>query len=135
MSSQSPILNGIRVVDFGHYVAGPMAGMLLADHGADVIKVDPPGGPGFASPANAMWNRGKRSIALDLHKEADRAIARDLIRDADVVIENFRPGTMARWGLADRDVRKDNPGLVYLSLPGFAPGDPRSAVPAFEGTI
>lgn len=135
MASQSSILKGIKVVDFGHYVAGPMAGMLLADHGADVIKIDPPGGPVYASAGNAMWNRNKRSIALDLRVEADRVIARQLMAEADVVIENFRPGRMAAWGLADADVRPANPGLIYLSLPGFASTDPRSANPVFDGTI
>ena len=62
-------LEGIRVIDFGHYIAGPLTGMLLADYGADVIKVDPPGGPRCKTPANATWNRGKRSILLDLKQK------------------------------------------------------------------
>lgn len=135
MTAQSSILRNIKVIDFGHYAAGPMAGMLLADQGADVIKIDPPGGPVFDTPANAMWNRGKRRIALDLHNEADRVIALDLMRDADVVIENFRPRTMAKWGLAETDIRDLNPGLIYVSMPGFSPEDPRSQFQAWEGTI
>jgi crotonobetainyl-CoA:carnitine CoA-transferase CaiB-like acyl-CoA transferase len=66
-------LNGIRVIDFGQYIAGPLTAMLLADHGADVIRVDPPTGPFWDTPANATWNRGKRSIALDLRRDEDRA--------------------------------------------------------------
>ena len=65
-------LDGIRVIDFGQYIAGPMAAMFLADHGADVIRIDPPGGPRYDTPANATWNRGKRSIVLDLKQENDR---------------------------------------------------------------
>jgi crotonobetainyl-CoA:carnitine CoA-transferase CaiB-like acyl-CoA transferase len=128
-------LDGVRVIDFGQYVAGPMAGMLLADQGADVIKVDPPGGPAWDAPANATWNRGKRSITLDLGNEADRATARDLIASASVVIENFRPGVMARFGLDAETMTAADPALIYLSLPGFAPDDPRAGVHAYEGVV
>src|SRR5437899_1501916 len=92
-------LDGIRVVDFGQYVAGPLAAMLLADQGADVVHVDPPGGPRMRTPANATWNRGKGSVVLDLRSDAGLAEARRLVADADVVIENFRPGVMERLGL------------------------------------
>src|SRR3990172_2284748 len=92
-------LEGTRVIDFGQYVAGPMAAMLLADQGADVIRVEPPGGPRFDTPAHATWNRGKRATVLDLKTPDDLAAARRLIASADVVIENFRPGVMDRLGL------------------------------------
>jgi crotonobetainyl-CoA:carnitine CoA-transferase CaiB-like acyl-CoA transferase len=92
-------LDSIRVIDFGQYIAGPLCGMLLADQGADVIRVDPPGGPVWQTPANATWNRGKRSISLDLKQPGDIDTARRLMASADVVIENFRPGVMARLGL------------------------------------
>jgi len=128
-------LDGVRVIDFGHYVAGPVAGMLLADQGADVIKVDPPWGPGFDSPGNATWNRGKRSICLDLKNTEDALVARQLVQSADVTIENFRPGVMERLGLGEQSCRLENPGLVYTSMPGFAAEDPRSAYPAWEGVI
>jgi crotonobetainyl-CoA:carnitine CoA-transferase CaiB-like acyl-CoA transferase len=128
-------LEGIRVIDFGQYIAGPLAGMLLADQGADVIKVDPPSGPAWDTPANATWNRGKRSIALDLKSEAGRATARELIASADVVIENFRPDVMDRLGLGAEAMTASSPTLVYLSLPGFAPDDPRAALPAYEGVV
>jgi len=128
-------LEGLRVIDFGQYVAGPMAAMLLADQGADVIRVDPPGGPRFATPANATWNRGKRSIVLDLKSPADREAARKLVASADVVIENFRPGVMERLGLGATEMTAANPRLIYCSLPGFAADDPRAGVRAWEGTV
>ena len=128
-------LDGIRVVDFGQYIAGPLAGMLLADQGADVIKVDPPGGPRWKNPGNATWNRGKRSIVLDLKRADDLSTAQALIQTADVLIQNFRPGVMDRLGLGPAAMIKSNPRLVYCSLPGFASDDPRAAVPAYEGVV
>ena len=115
------VLEGIRVIDFGQYIAGPMAAMLLGDQGADVIRIDPPGGPRWNTPANATWNRNKRSLVLDLKKNADRGTARQLVAGADVVIENFRPGVMDRLGLgaAAMTAADVNPRLVYCSLPGF----------------
>src|SRR5262245_57795556 len=92
-------LAGVRVVDFGQYMAGPLAAMLLADASADVVRVEPPSGPRWATPANATWNRGKRSIVLDLKRVDDHAVARRLVASADVLIENFRPGVMERLGL------------------------------------
>ena len=94
-------LDGIRVIDFGQYLAGPLAALLLADQDAEVIRVDPPGGPRWRHPANAVLQRGKRSIVLDLKSPNDLAIARDLVASADVVIENFRPGVMDRLGLCE----------------------------------
>ena len=128
-------LAGVRVVDFGQYIAGPLAAMLLADQGAEVVRVDPPGGPRWATAANATWNRGKRSIVLDLQAETDRAIAARLIRTADVVVENFRPGVMERFGLGVEEALRANPRLLYCSLPGFAADDPRAALPGWEGVI
>ncbi len=128
-------LDGFRVIDFGQYIAGPLVGMLMVDQGADVIKVDPPGGPSWKTPANATWNRGKRSIVLDLKQPGDLASAKELIQSADVVVENFRPGVMDRLGLGADAMTKANPRLVYLSLPGFASDDPRASVPAWEGIL
>ena len=129
------VLEGIRVIDFGQYIAGPMAAMLLGDHGADVIRVDPPGGPRWNTPANATWNRNKRSIVLDLKQDADRETARQLIAGADVVIENFRPGVMDRLGVGATAMTTANPRLVYCSLPGFGADDPRAQVKAWEGVV
>ncbi len=131
---QAP-LTGIRVVDFGHYIAGPLTGMLLADQGAEVIKVDRPGKPDYDTPANGVFNRGKQRITLDLKDADDLATAVNLIQSADVVIENFRPGVMQRLGLGAEDMTALNPGLVYLSLPGFASTDERASIRAFEGII
>ena len=102
-------LDGIRVIDFGQYVSGPLAVMLLADQGADVIRVEPPGGPRWQTPANATWNRGKRSTVLDLKQPEDLASARALIESADVVVENFRPGVMDRLGLGPEAMSQANP--------------------------
>ena len=131
----SGALEGIRVIDFGQYIAGPMAAMLLGDHGADVIRVDPPGGPRWNTPANATWNRNKRSIVLDLKKDADCETARQLIAGADVVIENFRPGVMERLGVGAEAMTAANPRLIYCSLPGFGSDDPRAQVRAWEGVL
>jgi crotonobetainyl-CoA:carnitine CoA-transferase CaiB-like acyl-CoA transferase len=131
----SSVLEGIRVIDFGQYIAGPLTGMLLADQGADVIRVDPPGGPMWETSANATWNRGKRSILLNLKQPADLAIATRLVESADVLIENFRPGVMERLGLGAQAAAHLNPSLIYCSLPGFASDDPRAQVRAFEGVV
>jgi len=129
-------LSGIRVVDFGQYVAGPAAAMMLGDLGAEVIRIDPPGGPKWRSPAAAMLNRGKVCVELDLKTEAGIREARRLIASGDVLIENFRPGVMHRFDLGPGAVRSDNPGLVYLSLPGFASKDTeRAGLPAWEAII
>ncbi len=133
--SDACVLHGVRVIDFGQYMAGPMAAMLLADQGADVIRIDPPGGPRWNTPANATWNRNKRSIVLDLKQEADRDIARKLVATADVVVENFRPGVMARLGVGVAEMTAQNPRLIYCSLPGFGADDPRSQVRAWEGVL
>lgn len=129
------VLEGIRVIDFGQYIAGPMSAMLLGDQGADVIRVDPPGGPRWNTPANATLNRNKRGIVLDLKQDAGRETARQLIASADVVIENFRPGVMDRLGLGAAAMMAANPRLIYCSLPGFGADDPRAQVRAWEGVL
>ena len=134
----APPLAGVRVVDFGHYIAGPLAGMLLADQGAEVVKVDRPGtrSAGAGDPAEAMYNRGKTRIELDLKSEDGVAAARRLIAAADVLIENFRPGVMDRLGLGAQVVTGRHPRLIYLSLPGFASTDQGKAnIRAFEGVL
>lgn len=128
------VLRGLRVVDFGHFIAGPMTGMILADQGADVVAVRPPA-PAVAFAAAATWDRGKRIVELDLRTPEGRAGARALIARADVVIDNFRPGTMAACGLDPSQLLIDHPALVYCALPGFAPDDPRSELPGYEGVV
>lgn len=127
-------LEDIRVIDFGHYVAGPLTAVMLADQGADVIHVDNPHRPADG-PADAFLNHGKRRITLDLSAEPDRTIALDLVRGADVLVENFRPGVMDRLDLGWDTVRAAAPTLVYCSLPGFASDDPRAGQPGWEGVI
>jgi len=129
-------LAGLRVIDFGQYIAGPAVAMVLADQGAEVIRVEAPDGPFWDSPANAILNRGKRSIRLDLKRDEEREIARDLVAGADVVVENFRPGVMDRLGLGAAAMTGSNPRLVYLSLPGFSSRDEeRAGLQAFEGIV
>ena len=126
----------IRVLDFGQYLAGPLVGMILADLGAEVIRIDPPGGPWLRTPAADMLSRGKRALELDLKSTDGHARACALIRRADVLIENFRPGVMARLGLGPDRLQAMNPALVCLSLPGFASTDPELAsVSAWEAII
>lgn len=123
-------LTGIRVADFSRVLAGPHATMILADLGADVIKIESPEGDGtrqWSPPVNAVGqstyfagvNRGKRSVVLDLRSEAGVERARELATTADVVIENFKPGTMAKFGLGYDSVAAENPGVVYCSISGF----------------
>jgi crotonobetainyl-CoA:carnitine CoA-transferase CaiB-like acyl-CoA transferase len=128
-------LDGIRVIDFGQWLAGPLTALLLADQGAEVIHVDPPGGPSWKTVANATLQRGKQCLVLDLKSPAELASARSLIGSADVVIENFRPGVMDRLGLGWDAVRRGHDRLIYCSLPGFAADDPRTAMPAWEGVL
>jgi crotonobetainyl-CoA:carnitine CoA-transferase CaiB-like acyl-CoA transferase len=128
-------LAGLRVLDLGQYVAGPLTAVLLADQGADVIHVDPPGGPRLAGAADAFFNRGKRRAILDLKQPGQLAAARRLAAAADVVIENFRPGVLARLGLDLDAVRRESPALIACSLPGFGAGDPRAALRGYEGVI
>ena len=113
-------LQRYRVIEFGQNIAGPVLGMLLADQGADVVKIEPlDGDPLRGDPAFSVWNRGKRSVALDLTREQDKRIAQELLASADVVIENQPPGTMESLGLdyeGCRDVKGD---IIYVTLPDF----------------
>jgi crotonobetainyl-CoA:carnitine CoA-transferase CaiB-like acyl-CoA transferase len=128
-------LDGIRVIDFGQYIAGPLAAVMLADQGADVIHVDPPGGPKWKSEADAFLQRGKRRISLDLKNSGDRDTACRLLDSADVAIENFRPGVMERLGLGAQSATQRNPNLIYCSIPGFAAADSRASMQAWEGIL
>lgn len=131
---QSP-LKGLRVVDFGQWLAAPLVALWLAEAGADVIRIDPPSGPRWDHPVNAMLQRSKRSIVLDLKDDSDRETARELVRRADVVLEGFRPGVMHRLGLGPDEMRERNPRLVYCSIPGFGADDPRAGLAAWEGVV
>ncbi len=109
--------------------------MLLADLGARVVRVDPPGGPRWHDNANAALHRGKESIVLDLHDADDLATARQLTAGADIVIESFRPGVMAAFGLDAEAILAANPAAIVCSIPGFGASDPRSQSPAWEGVV
>ncbi len=134
-------LDGVLIADFSRILAGPYATMLMADMGAEVIKVEGPRGddtrtwmPPVRDGVSTYYlgiNRGKRSIALDLRDEGDAEAARELARRADVLIENFKPGGMDRFGLGYDDVRATNPGIVYASITGFGSGDGKH-VPGYD---
>ena len=136
-------LSGISVVDFSRVLAGPFATMQLADHGADVVKIERPGtgddtrawGPPFDEGGQATYfqsvNRNKRTIVLDLSDPDDCARARDMALQADVVVENFRPGLMARFGLDHDSLAQHNPRLVYCSISGFGQGG-GAALPGYD---
>jgi len=138
-------LSGIKVVEFCQVAAGPFCGMLLADMGADVIKVESPdGGDGLRQwpPLNrgdsenfASINRNKRSVALNLKDPADREAARRLALSADVVVENFRPGVLGKLGLGYDALAKDKPALVYCSISAFGQSGPRSQEGGFDLTV
>lgn len=128
-------LAGVRVVDLGQYLAGPLVGMLLADQGADVRRIEPPGGPRWDTPLNAALLRGRRTVTLDLHDDVDRVRAQKLVARADVVVENFRPGVAARLGIGSAESLARSPRLVYCSIPGFGADDPRASEVAWEGVV
>jgi crotonobetainyl-CoA:carnitine CoA-transferase CaiB-like acyl-CoA transferase len=133
-------LEGIRVVEFANYVSGPYAGMLLGDLGAEVIKVESPGGGdpfrGWGrveySPTFGSVNRNKKSVVFDLKSTDGLAAARALVRTADVLIENFRTGTMDRLGLGYDDAARDNPPLVWCSITGFGSSGPYASRPGYD---
>ncbi len=130
MSAPSPDgpLTGLKVVEFTHMVMGPSIGVILGDLGAEVIKIEPKGGDhtrrllGSGAGYFPMFNRNKRSICLDLKNADDLAQARRLVDEADVLIENFRPGALERLGLGPDDFAQSNPGLIYCSAKGFLTG-------------
>jgi crotonobetainyl-CoA:carnitine CoA-transferase CaiB-like acyl-CoA transferase len=127
MTAPTP-LAGLRVIEFTHMVMGPTVGHILAGLGADVVRVEPLGGDqtrrllGSGAGYYPMYNRGKRSICLDLKAQAGLAVARDLITGADILVENFRPGALDRLGLGYEAMAASNPGLIYCSEKGFLPG-------------
>ena len=129
-------LRGLQVLEFGQYIPGPLLGMLLSDQGADVIKVERPGGdPARSEPAFATWNRGKRSVVLDLKTPEGQQAAVALAKKADVVIENYRPGVADRLGIGYDGLSKDNPGLIYCSIPGFGEDSPHRNERGWEGIV
>lgn len=139
------VLEGIRVIDLTRYIAGPYCGTLLADMGAEVIKIEKPG-TGEATRTVGPWkdgvslffpayNRNKKSVTADLRTPQGIEIAKKLIAGSDVVIENFRVGVMERMGLAYEDIKKINPGIIMVSVTGFGQTGPMSERTAFDGII
>ena len=136
-------LDGIRVLDLTRVLAGPYCTMFLGDLGAEVVKVEQPGvgddtrgwGPPFVGGESAYFlcvNRNKKSVTIDLKSKEGVALLRRLAERADVLIENFRPGTMERLGLGEKDLRAANPRLIYASLSGFGADGPMSDAPGYD---
>jgi crotonobetainyl-CoA:carnitine CoA-transferase CaiB-like acyl-CoA transferase len=136
----SQVLQGIKVIEQGTFITGPACGMLLGDLGADVIKVEAPktGDPfrafknGLYSPHYQTYNRNKRSITLDTKSAEDREVFDALIADADVYIQNFRPGVAERLGAGEKRLRALNPKLVYCAISGFGSTGPAASRPAYD---
>ncbi len=133
------VLRGIRIVEQGTFITGPCAGMMLADLGADVIKIESPEGDpyrsyqsGLYSPHFQAYNRNKRSIVCDLKKPADRELFDGLIAAADVYLQNFRPGTAERLGAGPDRLRAINPRLIYGSISGFGSSGPYAERPSYD---
>lgn len=134
-------LAGLRVVEMGQLIAGPFVGKTLADFGADVIKIEPPGAGDplrnwrMIQDGTSVWwqvqSRNKRSVAIDLRNEEGQEIARRLIEEADILIENFRPGTLEGWGMSYETLSEINPGLIMLRISGYGQTGPYRDMPGF----
>ena len=133
------VLKGVRIVEQGTFITGPCCGMMLADLGADVIKIESPDGDpyrayqgGNYSPHFQAYNRNKRSLALDMKQPGDRGVFDTLIREADVFIQNFRPGTADRLGAGAKRLQELNPKLIYCSISGFGADGPYVDRPSYD---
>ena len=134
-------LDGIRVVELGQLLAGPFTGSILGYFGAEVIKVEPPGagdpvrGWRIVENGTAHWyrslGRNKKSVTLDLKTEKGRDLVKELLKTADVVVENFRPGVMEKWGLGQEDLKPFNPGLIYARISGYGQTGPYASKPGY----
>src|SRR6478736_5536661 len=136
-------LAGLRVLDLSRFIAGPYCAMMLGDMGAEVVKIEPPGEGEYArraSPAvngqslyTFIVNRNKKSLAIDLRSEGGLAVLRGLIVQADVLVENFRPGTMEKMGLGWEQIHALNPRLVMARISGFGQDGPLAHKQCFDG--
>lgn len=140
MSEAQRPLEGVRVIEMGQLLAGPFTGTILAYFGAEVIKVEPPGGDPIRGwrevrDGTSLWyrslGRNKKSVTLDLKSEQGRALALQLIEGADVVVENFRPGMMEKWGMGPEQVKERNPGLVFARISGYGQTGPYASKPGY----
>jgi crotonobetainyl-CoA:carnitine CoA-transferase CaiB-like acyl-CoA transferase len=130
------VLSGIKVLDLSWGIAGPMAGMLMADHGADVIKIEPPGGdPHRGQLGYKVWQRGKRSAVLDLKSIADKDALLNLVKTSDVLIESYSPGTTDRLGISYAALSKINPRLIYCSITGYGRNNKHAGRPAYDALV
>ncbi len=130
------LFDGITVLDFSQGMAGSVATMVMSDFGADVIKIEPPGGDPYRThPASLLWNRGKKSVVLDLETPEGRKQARALARSADAVVESFVPGDAAALGVDYETLKADNPGLVYTSITAFGDSGPYARYRPYEAIV
>jgi len=140
-------VTGLKVVDLSRVLAGPLCTQMLADHGADVVKIEPPSGdetrglgPPFDAAGQAAYfsavNRGKRGMALDLSRANGRAVLEALLEGADVLVENFLPGTMERWGLGyEANLSERFPRLIYCAISGFGADGPLGGLPGYDAVL
>lgn len=143
-NSDLPPLHGYKVVDLTRVLAGPLCTQILGDYGADVIKIEPPtgdqsrtSGPPYYDESSAMYyglNRNKRSAVLDLKHADQRLSLKRLLSDAAVLIHNFKPGTMEKWGLSYEDLRHEFPKLIVVSISGFGSDGPLGGTPGYDGS-
>lgn len=140
MSKAERPLDGVRVIEMGQLLAGPFTGTILSYFGAEVIKVEPPGGDPIrgwreVKDGTSLWyrslGRNKKSVTLNLKSERGRELAKELLKSADVVVENFRPGLVESWGMGPEDLKKDNPGLIYARISGYGQTGPYAAKPGY----
>ncbi|MET8406235.1 CoA transferase [Streptomyces sp900116325] len=142
-AGEAPALAGIRVLDLSRVLAGPLCAQMLADHGAEVVKVEAPRGdetrtwgPPFVGPDTSAYftgiNRNKANICLDLSTPAGQAVLTDLLGQADVVVENFKAGTLARWGFTDEQIRERWPRLIHCRITGFGTDGPMGGMPGYD---
>ena len=143
MSTETPPsrpLDGIRVLELGQLMAGPFAGTLLAYYGAEVIKVEPPGGDAVRrwrvmDDGTSLWwrtlGRNKKCVTINLREEKGRELVRRLAASCDVLLENFRPGTIERWGLGPEDLEADNPDLIFARVSGYGQTGPYASRPGY----
>jgi len=140
IKAQDKPLRGMRVIEMGQLIAGPFTGSVLGYFGAEVIKIEPPTGDPvrywrLTENNTSYWwhsvSRNKKSITLNLKTEEGRQIAKDLILKSDVLIENFKPGTLEKWGMSPEDLKKDNPGLITARISGYGQTGPRSHLPGY----
>ena len=134
-------LDGIKVIEFSHMVMGPAVGLMLADFGAEVIKVEPIGGDktrrlrGAGAGYFPMYNRNKKSLTVDITTAKGQDIIKQLIADSDILVENFKVGGLKKYGLDYVSIKQDNPRLIYASLTGFGQTGPDAKRPGYDYII